>query len=210
MWLDLEDTCMRGLASKIVTIIKIYKTIAQNNGMDFGIYTYSDYYNRYIKPYISQLKDVPFWFAIYPSTKDMKITDSVPNKNNLPTGIDISGWQYTSKGKIDGINGYVDLNVWYDKTVTTDTTTITADSNPFTEPVSNCTVGTLGNDANWCLWYLWRFGYLITNGQPDSTLINSIYSNDTAQKVKQVQEALGITADGIVGRQTRSVFKKLA
>jgi peptidoglycan hydrolase-like protein with peptidoglycan-binding domain len=211
MWLDLEDTCMRGLGNKLVTIISVYKTIAGNNGMHFGIYTYSDYYNRYIKPYISRLKDIPFWIARYPSTKNMAISDSVPDKSNLPVGIDISGWQYSNKGRINGIQGYVDLNVWYEnKTVTTDTTTITADSNPFPEPTIDCKIGTLGNDANWCLWYLWRFGYLTTNGQPDSTLINNIYSNDTSEIVKTVQKLLGLKADGIVGRQTRSVFKKLA
>jgi GH25 family lysozyme M1 (1,4-beta-N-acetylmuramidase) len=211
MWLDLEDTCMRGLAGRIVAIINVYKQIAKNNGMDFGIYTYSDYYNRYIKPYISQLSNVPFWIARYPSTKEMSITDSIPNKSNLPTGIEISGWQYTSKGKIDGIKGYVDLNFWYEnKPVTNDATAITTDSNPFTEPTANCKVGTLGNDANWCLWYLWRFGYLTTNGQPDSTLINGTYSKDTAEKVKEVQKLLGLTADGIVGTKTRAVFKKLA
>jgi GH25 family lysozyme M1 (1,4-beta-N-acetylmuramidase) len=207
MWLDLEDTCMRGLGSKLVNIINIYKKIAENN----GIYTYAYYYNTYIKPYISQLKDIPFWIARYPSTKDMKITDNVPDKSNLPTGIDISGWQYSSKGKINGITGYVDLDIWYEnKTVKTTTTTITADTNPFTEPTSDCKIGTLGNDANWCLWYLWRFGYLITNGKPDSTLINGVYGKDTAELVKTVQKLLGLKADGIVGVKTRAIFKKLA
>jgi GH25 family lysozyme M1 (1,4-beta-N-acetylmuramidase) len=211
MWLDLEDTCMRGLGSKLVNIINIYKKIAENNGMSFGIYTYAYYYNTYIKPYISQLKDIPFWIARYPSTKDMKITDNVPDKSNLPTGIDISGWQYSSKGKINGITGYVDLDIWYEnKTVKTTTTTITADTNPFTEPTSDCKIGTLGNDANWCLWYLWRFGYLITNGKPDGTLINGVYGKDTAELVKTVQKLLGLKADGIVGVRTRAVFKKLA
>jgi GH25 family lysozyme M1 (1,4-beta-N-acetylmuramidase) len=211
MWLDLEDTCMRGLGSKLVNIINIYKKIAENNGMSFGIYTYAYYYTAYIKPYISQLKNIPFWIARYPSTKDMKITDSVPDKSNLPSGIDISGWQYSSKGVINGIKGYVDLDIWYEnKTVSTATTTISTAKNPFTEPTTNCKVGTLGNDANWCLWYLWRFGYLTTNGQPDNTLINGVYGKDTAEIVKTVQKLLGLTADGIVGKQTRAVFKKLA
>jgi GH25 family lysozyme M1 (1,4-beta-N-acetylmuramidase) len=212
MWLDLEDTCMRGLGSKLVTIINIYRKIAENNGMGFGIYTYAYYYNTYIKPYISQLKDIPFWIARYPSTKDMAITDSVPDKNNLPAGIDISGWQYSSKGKINGITGYVDLDVWYEnKTVKTTATTITADTNPFTEPTGDCKVGTSGNDANWCHWYIYRCGYhLDANGKPDTTYINGVYDKDTAEKVKKIQTVLGLKADGIVGVRTRAVFKKLA
>jgi murein L,D-transpeptidase YcbB/YkuD len=72
-------------------------------------------------------------------------------------------------------------------------------------------VGTLGNDANWVLWYLWRFGKLLdANGQPDSTQINAVYGKDTAKKVKEVQELLGLKVDGIVGKQTRSIWKKIA
>jgi GH25 family lysozyme M1 (1,4-beta-N-acetylmuramidase) len=210
MWLDLEDSCMIGLAGKIVDIINIYKTIANNNGMDFGIYTYYAYYNAYIKPYLSNIGNIPLWIARYPSSKDTKITDDLPTTTYLPTGVSISGWQYSSKGVVDGINGYVDLDLWYSNGIET-TTTITADRNPFAEPVSDCNVGTLGNDANWVLWYLWRFGKLLdANGQPDSTQINAVYGKDTAKKVKEVQELLGLKVDGIVGKQTRSIWKKIA
>jgi GH25 family lysozyme M1 (1,4-beta-N-acetylmuramidase) len=212
LWLDLEDTCMQGLGSRIIDIINEYKTIAQGNGLKIGIYTYYAYYNSYIKPYISRLGGIPFWIARYPSVKEMKITDAVPNTNNLPVGISISGWQYSSKGLIDGINGHVDLDAWYeDKTISVSKTIITADRNPFTEPVADCKMGTLGNDANWVLWYLWRFGKLLdAKGQPDQTQINSLYTNETAQKVREVQKLLGLTVDGVVGRQTRAAFKKLA
>jgi GH25 family lysozyme M1 (1,4-beta-N-acetylmuramidase) len=212
MWLDLEDVCMRGLGQKLVNIIKEYYAIANAGGMRFGIYTYASYYNSYIKPYLSQLNGIPFWIARYPSTKDMKITDSVPDTKNLPTGISISGWQYSSKGKINGITGYVDLDVWYeDKAVKTATTNITSDNNPFTEPTANCKVGTIGNDANWVLWYLWRFGKLTdSNGKPDESQIDGHYTISTQTIVKEVQKQLGLTADGIVGTKTRAVFKKLA
>jgi GH25 family lysozyme M1 (1,4-beta-N-acetylmuramidase) len=212
MWLDLEDTCMRGLGQKLVNIIKEYYAIANAGGLDFGIYTYASYYTSYIKPYISQLNGIPFWIARYPSTKEMKITDSVPDTKNLPTGISISGWQYSSKGKINGIKGYTDLDVWYEnKTIKTIATTITADNNPFTEPTNDCKIGTLGNDANWVLWYLWRFGKLLdSKGNPDSTQIDGHYTLTTAAIVKEVQKQLGLTSDGIVGIKTRAVFKKLA
>jgi hypothetical protein len=213
MWLDLEDTCMRGLGQKLVNIIKEYYAIANAGGLNFGIYTYASYYNSYIKPYISQLSGIPFWIARYPSsTQVMKISDSVPDTKNLPTGISISGWQYSSKGVINGIKGYTDLDVWYeDKAIKTATTNITADNNPFTEPTANVKVGTLGNDANWVLWYLWRFGKLLdSKGNPDSTQIDGHYTLTTAAIVKEVQKQLGLTSDGIVGTKTRAVFKKIA
>jgi GH25 family lysozyme M1 (1,4-beta-N-acetylmuramidase) len=211
LWLDLEDVSMRGLGHLLVDIINTYKDVATRNGFKFGIYTYSSYYNSYIKKYISELEGIPFWIARYPSTKDMAITDDVPSGSSLPNGIDISGWQYSSNGIVAGVSGRVDLDVWYEESTVTNDIPVTIDVNPFTEPETNCKVGTIGNDANWVLWYLWRFGKLLdADGAPDSTQIDGVYGNGTAEKVKQVQALLGLTADGIVGKQTRAVWKKIA
>lgn len=206
MWLDLEDVCMRGLGQKLINIINEYYAIANAGGLEFGIYTYASYYNSYIKPYISQLNGIPFWIARYPSaTRIMKITDSVPTINNLPIGIAISGWQYTSKGEINGIKGYVDLDVWYEnKTVKTATTTITADENPYPEPNVNVKYGTRGDFAKWVQWYLWRFGLI-----GGKTGIDGIIGNNSAAAIKIAQERLGLKADGIVGTNTRKVWKSV-
>ena len=48
---------------------------------------------------LSFLKDYPVWVAQY-------YTRCEYNENYI-------GWQYTSKGIIDGINGYVDMNIFY-------------------------------------------------------------------------------------------------
>jgi GH25 family lysozyme M1 (1,4-beta-N-acetylmuramidase) len=211
MWLDLEDACMKELGSKLVSIINTYKKIAENNEMNFGIYTYASYYNSYIKPYISKLKGIKFWIARYPSASEMKISDSVPSTKNLPAGIDISGWQYTSRGVVNGVEGYIDFDEWYVDSTVSGNAVVSAESNPYTEPTTNCTIGTKGNDANWVLYYLWIFGKFTTNGQPDSSLINGIYSKETALIVKDVQKILGLKGkniDGIVGKKTRALFKK--
>jgi GH25 family lysozyme M1 (1,4-beta-N-acetylmuramidase) len=212
MWLDIEDVSMRGLAHTLVNIINIYKDTVTSKGLKFGIYTYSSFYDLYIKKYISELSGIPFWIARYPSQSEMSLTDK-PTTTTLPAGIDIQGWQYTSKGKINGINGHVDLNQWYtaENEVIVTGVAITADENPFTEPSTNCKVGTIGNDANWCLWYLWRFGKLVdANGTPEKSKINNLYSDETEKLVKEVQKTLGLTSDGIIGKQTRAIFKKLA
>jgi hypothetical protein len=160
------------------------------------------------------LSEIPFWIARYPSNKDFSISDGIPATSNLPSGIDVSGWQYTSKGVIDGVKGHVDLDVWYsNNTVSGSVVETVTDHNPFNEPTTNCRIGTLDNDANWVLWYLWRFGKLIDNyGNPDSTQIDGHYTKGTAEKVKEVQQILGFTGknvDGIVGSKTRAVFKKV-
>jgi len=211
MWLDLEDNAVKGLGNNIITIINTYKTIAKSANMNFGIYTGAAYYTPHLKPYAKEITDIPIWWARYPYLKEKAITENIPDSKYLPTGITIAGWQYSSKGIIPGIQGYVDLNVWYQNDLfENNSKEISIEYNPFTEPTANVAIGKTGNDASWVQWYLWRFGKLTNNtGQADATQINGIFSSDTAQKVKEVQTLLGLTADGIVGSITRSLWKKL-
>lgn len=211
MWLDLEDKSMMGLGHKIIDIINIYKKTAQDAGMKFGIYTGAQFYNPYLKPYAKELVDIPIWWARYPFTKEYAITADVPDSKYLPTGMEITGWQYSSKGVINGINGYVDLNIWYKKEAFENASKeIPIEYNPFAEPTSNVALGKTGNDTSWVQWYLWRFGKLVdSNGQPDATQINGIFDENTKRQVKEVQALLGLEADGIVGKITRATWKKI-
>ena len=205
MWLDLEDASMQGCGSKILDIIKIHRDTAEQAGMRFGIYTGASFYRPCLQRYAEDLKDIPFWWARYPSTQDKLITDPVPTTRNLPKDLDLDGWQYSSKGRVNGAKGYLDLNVWYeDNPVCNTTTMIPVEYNPFTEPVRNVTAGITGNDANWVLWYLWRFGKIT-----DVSLINGIISADVVVLIKEVQSLLRLTVDGIVGKNTRAVWKKI-
>lgn len=205
MWLDLEDASMQGCGSKILDIIKVYRDTAEQAGMKFGIYTGASFYKPCLQRYASELRDIPFWWARYPSTQDKLITDPVPTTQNLPKDLDLDGWQYSSKGRVNGAQGYLDLNVWYeDNPVCNTTTMIPVEYNPFTEPDRNVTVGTTGNDANWVLWYLWRFGKIT-----DVTLINGFITAEVVVLIKEVQLLLGLKVDGIVGKNTRAVWKKI-
>ena len=120
------------------------------------------------------------------------------------------GWQYSSKGVIPGIQGYTDLNVWYKETFENIQQEIPVEYNPFTEPTFNVAIGKTGNDASWVQWYLWRFGKLTNStGQADASKINGIFDTETKQQVMAVQALLGLNADGIVGKITRTVWKKI-
>lgn len=205
MWLDLEDVAIKGLGSKILTIINIYKNVAEQAGMRFGIYTGASFYKPCLQRYMEDIKDIPFWWARYPSTQDRLITDPIPTTKNLPKDLVLDGWQYSSKGRVNGAEGYLDLNVWYEDNPACNTTTmVPVEYNPFTEPVRNVTVGITGNDANWVLWYLWRFGKIT-----DVALINGIITAEVVVLIKEVQSLLGLTVDGIVGKNTRAVWKKI-
>lgn len=211
MWLDLEDVSMMGLGHKIIDIINIYKQAATEAGMYFGIYTGAQFYNPYLKPYAKEIAGIPIWWARYPFIKEYKPTDAAPDTKYLPTDIPVVGWQYSSKGVIPGINGYVDLNAWYQNIPMLNTEKeIPVEFNPFTEPTSNVKLGKTGNDANWVQWYLWRFGkYVDSSGKPDSTKINGLFDEDTKRCVMEVQTLLGLDADGIVGKITRATWKKI-
>lgn len=208
---DIEDPCMRGLGSKILPIIDIYKTTAEEAGMNFLIYTGASFYNPCLKPYESELAGTSWWWARYPNTKDKRITDPIPDTKNLPKHLDLDGWQYSSKLKVNGCSGYLDVNVWWENTAfRNELEMIPVEYNPFTEPTRNVSLGTMGNDANWVLWYLWRFGKLVDkNGNPDSTMINGIITEEIVALIKEVQTLLGLEADGIVGKCTRAVWKKI-
>lgn len=210
MWLDLEDNAIKGLGSSIIDIINIYKMFAGSAGMDFGIYTGAQYYNPYLKPYAKEIAGIPIWWARYPYIKERSIMADIPDSKYLPTGMELAGWQYSSKGVIPGIQGYVDLNVWYEELFENIQREIPIEYNPFTEPTFNVSVGKTGNDASWVQWYLWRFGKFVNDkGQADVTKINGIFDAETKQQVREVQALLGLAADGIVGKITRATWKKI-
>ena len=211
MWLDLEDVSVRGLGHKIVNIIDIYRYYAEEADMGFGIYTGASFFNPCLKAYQKELLNQPWWWARYPSTNDRRITDAIPDTKNLPKNLDLDGWQYSSKLRVNGCTGYLDLNVWWEtEPFSNKLDMIPVEYNPFTEPSRNVTLGTMGNDANWVLWYLWRFGKLVDEkGNPDATMINGIITEEIVALIKEVQTLLGLEADGIVGKCTKAVWRKI-
>lgn len=205
MALDLEDASMMHLGSKILKIIDIYRQMAQEADMDFLIYTGGSFYNPCLKPYAKEIKDIPIWWARYPFfEKRFAPTEPTPDIKYLPTGIDVAGWQYTSKGVIPSVNEYVDLNVWYKNELEENTKyEITVQQNPFIEPVTNIKIGKTGNDAMWVQWYLWRFGLL------DKAGIDGVVGSKSDMAIREAQRRLGLPVDGIVGKVTRAVWKKI-
>lgn len=110
VWLDLEDASMRVLSKKALTdIINTEASILQKAGYNVGIYSNRDWYLNVLDS--ATLSNIyPFWIARYPSADSGIMKESLSPK-------DMKGckmWQYSSKGKIDGIIGNVDLNVEYE------------------------------------------------------------------------------------------------
>jgi len=104
IWLDLEDKSQLILGTTGIGLIATaFLTYCVNKGYDVGIYCNQNWYNNYISWDIKNI--CRFWVARYG-----KNTGQL-NEYYKPNGKGIVMWQYTSKGKVDGIAGNVDLNV---------------------------------------------------------------------------------------------------
>lgn len=202
VWLDAEDDCMKGLGKNLITIINAYGKIITDAGLPFGVYTGQSFYNSYIKPYGGV--NYPMWIARY-GTNNGKL--NVKYQPQIPNMI---GWQYTSKGKINGIAGNVDVNVWYRELEALQGTT-EAYSNPYTEPTRllKKTVPCMrGDDVGWLQFALIHHGCLSEKNAKGKSNIDKVLGNDTAQAIGVFQKKVGITVDYKCGAVTREYLKK--
>lgn len=105
VWCDFEYDTDKNANQKGVTFTKATRTACVNAfckkmesyGYEVGNYANQDYLNNKFDKI-----DYPLWFAKYSSTKGSR---------------DCVMWQYSSKGSVAGINGNVDMNIYYDNTV---------------------------------------------------------------------------------------------
>lgn len=106
MWMDLEWSGLRTLGKNAITAIaKSFIQVIKDAGYSCGIYCNLDWHENVLD---TEALNVPFWVARYSSEDDGTM------KENLRPGVGESGWQYSSKGRVSGISGNVDLDVWYE------------------------------------------------------------------------------------------------
>lgn len=104
IWLDLENKEQRTLIQKqgITQIANAFISACQNAGYEVGIYCNFDWYKNCIDD--SFKSKYRFWIARYPKN------DTGLMRNDLKPNVNEAMWQFTSKGKISGINGDVDVD----------------------------------------------------------------------------------------------------
>lgn len=100
VWFDQEyEPGIKALTDwQRVEIVKAFCNTLEDAGYYTGLYCSRDWLQYYLIP--SQLKAYDVWVAAYSST---------PGAVPLPYGM----WQYSSKGRVPGISGNVDLNIAY-------------------------------------------------------------------------------------------------
>ena len=101
---DLEWSRQRALgASAITKIVKAFRRVILAGGYLFGIYCNLDWYSHVLD---TESLPYDYWLASYPSNDQGVLVEAL----RPSVGI---GWQYSSKGRVPGISGDVDLDVFY-------------------------------------------------------------------------------------------------
>lgn len=101
---DLEWSNQRKLGKQAIENIAVaFLTRMKKAGYKVGIYCNLDWYNNVLS---DVLKQYDCWIACYPAGDN----GSVQERLRPSVG---AGWQYSSKGEVPGINGSVDMNVFY-------------------------------------------------------------------------------------------------
>lgn len=108
IWLDIEDDSLQKLGCDTLTgIVKVGVEATLKNGFYAGVYT--GYYclaeNWFTMP------DCPLWIARYPSNVMYELNDKHPSTTYVDA-YEWSGWQYTSKARINGIPNLCDLSIF--------------------------------------------------------------------------------------------------
>lgn len=114
IWADVEDATLMALSTQALTeIVDNFKEIIVNSGYSFGLYM-GKYNYESNELDVSKFND-DLWIArYYNGYNSFKFTQD-PNEAYKPVALagELWGWQYTSSGTVDGINGNVDLDISY-------------------------------------------------------------------------------------------------
>lgn len=202
VWLDVEDNCQKGLKRGLIDIILAYKDTIEKAGYKFGVYTGESFYNTQIKPYLGIL-NITFWIARYGKNNGIMDVKYQPQIKNM------IGWQYSSKGIVKGVPGYVDVNVWY-KGI--DEIVIKEEFyNKYTEPSRllyyRKPLMLHGDDVKWLQEKLIKQNCLPVVNAKGKSNIDGIFGLETEKAVRFYQSKVGIKEDGVVGVVTRTKLK---
>ena len=106
IYFDLEDPTLTSLGKDELTrLCEVFICSMQKNGYYSALYTNNNWlHNMLDTSRILSLFDI--WYARYPLT-------DVPVWNEEKYGKQLSMWQYTQTGEIEGVKGYFDFNLCY-------------------------------------------------------------------------------------------------
>ena len=105
VWLDLEWGNQRALgAAKVKEIAKAWMQVIRDGGYECNIYCNYDWYKN-----VCGGLDAKYWIARYPKEDDGSM------KKSLKPDVGEAIWQFSSKGRVPGISGNVDMDIMYEE-----------------------------------------------------------------------------------------------
>lgn len=182
VWWDVEAPSIRNIGNtQLIKNIKAAELAIQGAGYTFGIYCNKDWYENVLKLANTDI-DCRVWVARYPYGNSEKQITDVPNEVYKPvTTQEQFGWQWTSHGRIDGINGNVDMNIIYVENESV-STSVSAQECPYAMPTYTLYKGRLAQDkeyVRWLQWYLIKAGKLAETTANGKSNIDGIFGNLT-------------------------------
>lgn len=191
VWLDLEWSKQRALgAAKVKRIANLWMKVIRDAGYECNIYCNMDWYKN-----VCGGLNARYWIARYPKDdKGILVASLKPNVGE-------SAWQYSSKGRVPGIQGNVDLDEWYDVVSLPD---MGRPKNPYqdsgkTLKYNRLTQGIAREDVRWLQWELREDGYQIQ--------IDGKFGPRTDLALRSFQAVHGLTVDGKCGPAARRALK---
>ncbi len=192
VWLDLEWGRQRALGrKKVQRLANTWMKVIRDGGYECNIYCNKDWFVN-----VCGGLDARYWISRYPASDDGTM------KPDLKPNVGEIGWQYSSKGKVPGIIGNVDMDIWYDDAAV-------KRGNPYKEPVKTLRyqrllVGKAREDVKWLQWELREVGYEIA--------IDGKFGPATDLALRAFQKNhpetyTGREPDGICGVKTRMALK---
>lgn len=116
VWMDVEDKIQKALSTaKLTEIVQAFKKEVISAGFGFGLYM-GKYDFEKGEVDVSAIGEPEVWLARYYDGYNVKQFTQNPNEKYKPNVVNghLCGWQWTSSGRVDGISGNVDMNVFYD------------------------------------------------------------------------------------------------
>ncbi len=188
VWLDLEWSKQRMLGSaKVKQLARAWMQVIRDAGYECDIYCNLDWYKS-----VCGGLDAKYWIARYP-----KPDTGIMVVSKKP-GVGEIGWQYSSKGRVAGISGNIDLDQWYGSLEYT--TPTNKSKNPYKDSgkvlkYNRLTVGIPREDVRWLQWELREAGYQLQ--------IDGKFGPKTDLALRSYQATHGLVVDGKCGPDTR-------
>ena len=113
IWIDLEANVVRQKGKAYIRdLVEVYSRLFKTAGYYVGIYCNRDWYLNVIHDDLKANYD--FWIARYPKNDNGVYN---PDSSLKPSAKMAVAWQFSSKGRVNGISTPVDLDVDYDGVV---------------------------------------------------------------------------------------------